>query len=106
MAQCKRNQLNSITLPGDMYKMWSDFAVSGQRQNIPIILHILDVFSGLGDQIDMIPFALCQGSQDTSLATYISENFEFPLFGGLTPLEGPSKTCFGKNKSFSDLLCT
>ena len=29
--------------------------------------HILDVFSGLNDQIDLNPFASCQASSDTSL---------------------------------------
>ena len=45
--------------PEKTSKMWSDFAVLGRRQNIPINIHVLDVFSGQGDQIDLIPFALC-----------------------------------------------
>jgi hypothetical protein len=40
--------------------MWSDFAVSGQRQNIPIFMHISEVFSGWGDPIELIPFLLIQ----------------------------------------------
>jgi hypothetical protein len=36
-------------------------------QNIPIFMNVLDVFSGEGDQMELIPFALCQASQDTSL---------------------------------------
>jgi hypothetical protein len=42
--------------------MWFDSAVSGQHQNIPIFLHVLDVFSGQGDQIELIPFALNKAS--------------------------------------------
>jgi hypothetical protein len=40
------------------------FAISGQRQNIPIFLHI---FSGLGDRIHLNPFLFSQASSDTSL---------------------------------------
>ena len=29
--------------------------------------HVLEVFSGHSDRIELIPFALCQASQDTSL---------------------------------------
>ena len=47
--------------------MWSDFAFLGQRQNIPIFEHVLDVFSRQGDQIELIPFALSQAGCDTSL---------------------------------------
>ena len=43
-------------------KMWSDFDVLGQRQNIPIFWHVLDVFSGQGDRIEPIPFAMSQAS--------------------------------------------
>jgi hypothetical protein len=37
--------------------MWSDFAVLGQGQNIPIFQHILEVFFMQGGQIKLIPFA-------------------------------------------------
>jgi hypothetical protein len=42
--------------------MWSDFDVLGESQNIPIFLHVLDVFSGQGDRIEPIPFALIHAS--------------------------------------------
>jgi hypothetical protein len=38
------------------------FSVSGQRQNIPIFLHALDFFSGQGDWIELILFAMIQAS--------------------------------------------
>ena len=36
-------------------------------QNIQIFMNVLDVFSGQGDLIELIPCALCQASRDTSL---------------------------------------
>jgi hypothetical protein len=33
-------------------------------QNIPIYINVLDVFSGQGDLMEPIPFALCQVSRD------------------------------------------
>jgi hypothetical protein len=56
--------INLIRLPypEKTYKTWSDFAVSGQPQNTPIFMHILDVFSGQGDRIELIPFLLSQTS--------------------------------------------
>ena len=48
-------------------------------------MHILDVFSGQGDRIEMIPFLLSQASWDTSvddhiiITTYYFKNFEIPL---------------------------
>ena len=36
--------------------------------------------------------------------TYLSENFEIPLFGGRPPLGGPSKVFFGKNKKIPSVL--
>ena len=39
-----------------------DFAVSGQHQNSPIRMHILDVFSGQGDRIELNTFSLSQTS--------------------------------------------
>jgi hypothetical protein len=50
-----------------MFKMWTDFAVSGHHQDNPICMHVWDVFFNQGDRIELIPFALCQVSQDTSL---------------------------------------
>ena len=47
--------------------MWSDLAVLDNCQNIPSFTHILDVFSGLRNRIELIPFALSQASRDTSL---------------------------------------
>ena len=43
------------------------WAISGQLQKTPIFLQVMDVFSGQGDQIELISFSLCQVSQDTSL---------------------------------------
>ena len=54
-------------LPNNKQQMWSNFAVLGKRQNIPIFLQYFDVFSGQGDRIQLIPFALSQASRDTSL---------------------------------------
>jgi hypothetical protein len=42
--------------------MWYDFDVLGEHQNIPIFLHVLAVFSGQGDWIEPIPFALIHAS--------------------------------------------
>ena len=62
--------------------------------------HILDVFSGQDDQIEPIPFALCQASQDTSLEYQqhiIPRTLNFHFLGGWPPLEGGPKTFFVKN---------
>ena len=55
----------------------------GQRQNIPIFQHILDIFSRQDGQIELIPFALSQASWEFRLPTWgISEYIEtIPLFG-------------------------
>jgi hypothetical protein len=57
-----QKELAQSPCPEITSKIWSDFAVLGRDQNIPIKLHVLDVFSGQGKQIDLIPFALCQES--------------------------------------------
>ena len=53
--------------PEKTSNMWSDLAVLDKCQNIPIFVHVLDVFSGLGYRIELIPFPLSQASWDTSL---------------------------------------
>ena len=71
--------------------------------------HILDVFSGQGDRIEPIPFALCQASQDKSLEYQqhiIPRTLNFHFLGGRPPLEGGQKMFFGKNKNCYDLLWT
>ena len=88
--------------------MWSDFAVLGHRQNIPIIQHVLDVFSGQGGRIELIPFAMSQASWDTSLdyphgafrrETISDYSDAIPL------LREPEKNDFGeKNNSPMDLI--
>ena len=65
-------------------------------------MHTLDFFSQQGDQIELIPFALCQASRVPT--TYNLKNFEFPIFWGLTPLGGPSKIFFGENQNFPSVL--
>jgi hypothetical protein len=63
--------------------MWSDFDVLGQRQNIPIFLYVLGVFSRQGHRIEPIPFALSQPSWDTSLdypQRIIMRYLKFPFF--------------------------
>ena len=47
--------------------MWSYLAVLDNCQNIPSLARILDVFSGLRNRIELIPFALSQDFRDTSL---------------------------------------
>ena len=47
--------------------MWSDLTVLDNCQNIQSFGHILDVFSGVPNWIELIPFALSQASRDTSL---------------------------------------
>jgi hypothetical protein len=54
--------------------------ISGQRQNNPIFLHVLDVFSMPADWIELIPFAWNQDSWDTSLdypSNIISRTLKF-----------------------------
>ena len=55
------------SVPKKTSKMYSDFTVLCQCQNIPIFDNVLDVFSRQGDRIELIPFALSQASSDTSL---------------------------------------
>ena len=45
LQSCKRNQLNPTTLPGENVQNVVQFAVLDQRRNIPIFMHVLDVFS-------------------------------------------------------------
>ena len=95
--------------PEKMSKTCSNFAVSGHCLNITIILHVLDVFSGQGDRIDLIPFALCQASWDTSLEYpqhIIPRTLNSHFLGGWPPLEGGQQIFFGKNKNCSGLLWT
>jgi hypothetical protein len=47
--------------------MWSYLDVLDNCQKLPLLAHILDVFSRLRNRIELIPFALSQGSRDTSL---------------------------------------
>ena len=55
----------------------------------------LHVFSGQGDRIEMIPFAMGQASLDTILpTTYYSKNFEISPF--LTPPLGTPKGEFAQ----------
>jgi hypothetical protein len=42
--------------------MWSDLVVFEKCQNIPLLGHILDLFSGLDYRIELIPFSLSQAS--------------------------------------------
>ena len=74
--------------------MWSDFDVLGECQNIPIFLHVLDVFSGQGDRIEPVPIALSHASWDTSLdypQHIIPRN---STFGWLTPTWGTPRNIF------------
>ena len=67
-----------LRMPGTMQKesAQSDHPARRKRpkcgpillfQNIQIFMNVLDVFSGQGDLIELIPCALCQASRDTSL---------------------------------------
>ena len=71
-------------------KTWFNFAVLGWRQDIPINIHVLDIFSGQGDQIDLISFVLCYASWDT----YIWELWIATLGGGDDPTWGGSNNNF------------
>jgi hypothetical protein len=60
-------------------------------QNIPIFMYVLDVFSGQGNRMELIPFALCQASRDTSLEYphhIIPRTFKFRPEGGPTKFRG------------------
>ena len=68
--------------------------------------HILDVFSGQGGRIELIPFALSQASWDTSLdypQHIIPKTLKFH-FLWLTPLEGPLKIYYDEQNLFPDVL--
>jgi hypothetical protein len=83
--------------------MWSDFAVSGQRQNIPKFKHILGVFSGQADRIALIPFALCQVFRDTRLEYpqhVIWRTLNFHLWGTY-PTLGDHQKYFSAKSKFS-----
>ena len=61
-------------------------------KNIPIFINALDVFSGQGDRMELIPFALCQASRDTSLEYphhIISRTLKFGPKGGAKNFGGP-----------------
>ena len=83
--------------------MWSEFDVLGYFQNIPIFMHVLDVLSGQGDRIGLIPFALSQASRDTSL-DYPQGAFWRPkmsnYFDAIPPLGGHEKKYFGRKNTF------
>ena len=53
--------------PEKTSKKWSDIALLSVKLNISISRHILGVFSAQDARIKLIPFALYQASQDTSL---------------------------------------
>ena len=72
-------------------KMWSNFADLGKHQNIPILWHVLDVFSQQVGPIELIPFALGKASPDKSLEypqPNIPITLKFPFILDLTPLVG------------------
>ena len=48
--------------PEKMSSIWLDLAVLDKCQNIPIFVHVLDVFSGLGYRVKLFPFPLGQAS--------------------------------------------
>ena len=62
--------------------------------------HIFDIFSGQGDRIELIPFALCQASRDTSLE-YQQQQQQLWI-----STEGGQQIFFGKTNYCSDLLWT
>ena len=60
-AQCKRNQLNPITLSRENVQNVQEILGNFETTKSD---HILDVFSGQVYRIELIPFALCQASRD------------------------------------------
>ena len=81
--------------------MCTDFAVLGHQQNIPIFQHVLDVFSGQGGRIELIPFAMSQASWDTSL-DYPHGAFQRETISDYSDaiplLREPEKNDFGEEK--------
>ena len=74
--------------PEKTSKTWSYFAVSGRHLNTPIFMRFGDVFSRQGDRIELIPFALCQASWDTSLEYpqhIIARTLKFHFLGADPP---------------------
>ena len=60
-------------------------------QNIPIFMNVLDDFCRQGDRMELIPFALCQASRDTSLEYphhIIPRTLKFGPKGGPTKFQG------------------
>ena len=57
--------------------MFSEFDVLGYRQNIPIFMHVLDVFPGQGDP--------------TKMSNYLD---------AIPPLRGRGKKYFGEKNTF------
>ena len=85
--------------------MWSDLAVLGQCQNIPIFWHILVIYSEQGTRIELIPFAMSQASRDTSLdypQHIITKSLKIHLFKDRLPppLGGPLKIFFEERKTY------
>ena len=69
--------------------------------------HILDVFSLPGDWIELIPFAWCQASRDTSVEYpqhIIPRTLKFHFWGGWPPLEGGQQIFFDQNKKIPSVL--
>ena len=97
-----------LRMPGTMQKesAQSDHPARRKRpkcgpillfQNIQIFMNVLDVFSGQGDLIELIPCALCQASRDTSLEYphhIISRTLKFGPKGGQQNFGGPRSGTF------------